>query len=89
MYDARFGLRDFMIEDIHRVTAQSLPANIDLATASFPCIDLSLAGNRAGLAGEHAGDSAAGGGRIKVRRMCRIAHRPPIGCPAALPPRPR
>ena len=55
MYDARFGLRDFVIEDIRRVTAQSLPANIDLATASFPCIDLSLAGNRAGLAGEHSG----------------------------------
>ena len=55
MYDARFGLRDFVIEDIRRVTAQGLPANIDLATASFPCIDLSLAGNRAGLAGEHSG----------------------------------
>ena len=51
MYGARFGLRDFVIDDIRRVTAQDLPAEIDLVTASFPCIDLSLAGNRAGVAG--------------------------------------
>ena len=55
MYGARFGLRDFVVGDIRGVTAQDLPAEIDLVTASFPCIDLSLAGNRAGLAGEHSG----------------------------------
>ena len=55
MYGDRFGLRDFVVGDIRGVTAEDLPAEIDLATASFPCIDLSLAGNRAGLAGEHSG----------------------------------
>ena len=55
MYYARFGSRDFVIDDIRCVTVQDLPAEIDLVTASFPCIDLSLAGNRAGLAGKHSG----------------------------------
>ena len=55
MYDARFGSRDFVVDDIRCVTVQDLPAEIDLVTASFPCIDLSLAGNRAGLAGKHSG----------------------------------
>ena len=55
MYGERFGLRDFVIDDIQHVTAETLPADIDLVSASFPCIDLSLAGNRAGLAGEHSG----------------------------------
>lgn len=55
MYQARFGLRDYLVDDIRRVHAHGLPARIDLATASFPCIDLSLAGNRAGLAGKHSG----------------------------------
>ena len=55
MYGERFGLRDFVLDDVRRVRVQDLPARIDLATASFPCIDLSLAGNRAGLAGEHSG----------------------------------
>lgn len=55
MYQARFGLRDYLVDDIRRVHTHGLPAQIDLATASFPCIDLSLAGNRAGLAGKHSG----------------------------------
>ena len=55
MYGARFGTRDFLLADIRHVDAKALPAKIDLVTASFPCIDLSLAGNRAGLAGQHSG----------------------------------
>ena len=55
MYGDRFGLRDFVVDDIRNVTAHALPAEVDLVTASFPCIDLSLAGNRAGLAGQHSG----------------------------------
>ena len=42
----------FILEDIHNLTSNALP-NVDLATASFPCTDLSLAGRRAGLQGEH------------------------------------
>jgi DNA (cytosine-5)-methyltransferase 1 len=41
----------FILEDIHKLTGKDIP-NVDLATASFPCTDLSLAGRRAGLQGE-------------------------------------
>ena len=55
MYRSRFGFRHFVTDDVNNLRVDQLPANIDLVTASFPCIDLSLAGNRAGLAGEHSG----------------------------------
>lgn len=42
----------FVLEDIHKLDVESIPA-VDLATASFPCTDLSLAGKRAGLGGQH------------------------------------
>jgi DNA (cytosine-5)-methyltransferase 1 len=42
----------FLLEDIHKLKASQIP-NVDLATASFPCTDLSLAGRRAGLKGDH------------------------------------
>ncbi len=42
----------FILDDIRNLDARLLP-QVDLATASFPCTDLSLAGGRAGLAGEH------------------------------------
>lgn len=51
MYAANYPAEDFLLGDIRAVRGESLP-DIDLATASFPCTDLSLAGNRAGLAGE-------------------------------------
>ena len=53
MYADRFGRDHLLVEDIHRITLADLPPDLALLTASFPCIDLSLAGNRAGLAGEH------------------------------------
>ena len=43
---------DFILGDIHKLSADAVP-RVDLATASFPCTDLSLAGRRAGLQGEH------------------------------------
>ena len=55
MYAERFGRDHLLVEDIHRVTLADLPPDLALLTASFPCIDLSLAGNRAGLAGKHSG----------------------------------
>ena len=55
MYAARFGREHLLVEDINGVTLADLPFDLDLLTASFPCIDLSLAGNRAGLAGAHSG----------------------------------
>ena len=55
MYAARFGREHLLVDDINRIGVADLPGELDLLTASFPCIDLSLAGNRAGLAGEHSG----------------------------------
>ncbi|MGH9386733.1 MAG: DNA cytosine methyltransferase [Vicinamibacterales bacterium] len=52
MYVANFGNAEFKLDDIGTLTAVDIP-EVSLATASFPCIDLSLAGNREGLKGEH------------------------------------
>ncbi len=54
MYVTNFGHSDFVPGDIRDVRGADVP-DIDLATASFPCTDLSLAGNRMGLSGEQSG----------------------------------
>lgn len=41
--------------DIAKVQVSDLPGHVDLAWASFPCQDLSLAGNGAGLKGKRSG----------------------------------
>ena len=51
MYGAHFG-DALQLGDVHAVDPASVPA-VALATASFPCTDLSLAGGRKGLAGRH------------------------------------
>jgi DNA (cytosine-5)-methyltransferase 1 len=48
MYAANFGSDGFVLADIRDVQADTVPP-ADIATASFPCIDLSVAGNRQGL----------------------------------------
>ena len=53
MYVSRFGPDDLTVADVKSLRLADLPDDLDLMTASFPCIDLSLAGNRAGLAGAH------------------------------------
>jgi DNA (cytosine-5)-methyltransferase 1 len=53
MYRDHFGESDdFVLGDIHALDADTIP-EVTLATASFPCTDLSLAGARRGLAGNH------------------------------------
>ena len=54
MYEAQFedaGDHVFALGDIGKITADELPRDAALAWASSPCTDLSLAGGRAGLAG--------------------------------------
>lgn len=54
MYRGHFGDKDahFNLGDVHEISRDSIPS-VALATASFPCNDLSLAGARRGLAGRH------------------------------------
>lgn len=54
MYLGQYGKdgQEFVLRDVAEVSGREIP-DIELAWASFPCTDLSLAGNRAGLVGEH------------------------------------
>jgi DNA (cytosine-5)-methyltransferase 1 len=54
LYAANFDAAHFHLGDVRGVQGAHVPP-VDLATASFPCTDLSLAGNRAGLAGNESG----------------------------------
>jgi len=64
MYDAHFrdAAEHFHLGDIHKIAADDIP-DATLATASFPCTDLSLAGGRRGLRGAQ---SSAFFGFLKV-----------------------
>lgn len=75
MYKAQYNDADehFFLGDVHNIQSDSMPT-VTLATASFPCNDLSLAGSRSGLCGRQ---SSAFWGFIKViEEMGR--RRPPI-----------
>jgi DNA (cytosine-5)-methyltransferase 1 len=50
-YRANFGDEDIHEGDVWKLSADDLPATADLAWASSPCQDFSLAGGRAGLSG--------------------------------------
>lgn len=69
MYAAHFEDADdhFIVEDIHKLNADEVPT-VTLATVSFPCNDLSLAGGRAGLKGKQ---SSAFYGFTRVLRDMR------------------
>jgi DNA (cytosine-5)-methyltransferase 1 len=54
-YARNWGAGDLALKDVAAVEARELPGQADLAWASFPCQDLSLAGMGAGLAGERSG----------------------------------
>jgi len=64
MYKANFGDEgeQFVLGDIHDLPGDTIPT-VALATASFPCNDLSLAGARSGLCGKH---SSAFWGFIRI-----------------------
>lgn len=55
-YKANFnGAPELKVCDVADLTPSELPGTVDLAWASFPCQDLSLAGNRGGLASSRSG----------------------------------
>jgi DNA (cytosine-5)-methyltransferase 1 len=74
MYCGHFsdGAEHFLLGDVHAIDPREVPP-VDLATASFPCNDLSLAGARRGLAGQH---SSAFWGFIEAVK--RMTPRPPL-----------
>jgi DNA (cytosine-5)-methyltransferase 1 len=78
MYRACFAEADYYhVEDVWKTKriVERIPAEVaDLASASFPCIDLSLAGNLKGLTGEHSGTFY---GLLKVLRSLRRKDRLP------------
>lgn len=55
IYRQVFGDTELRVCDVADLTANDLPGFPTLAWASFPCQDLSLAGNGAGLAGKRSG----------------------------------
>ncbi len=75
MYDAHFQDADihFELSDIHKVDAGAIPG-ATLATASFPCTDLSLAGGRKGL---NRGQSSSFFGFVRVLKEMG-KRRPPL-----------
>jgi DNA (cytosine-5)-methyltransferase 1 len=54
MYSAHFenSSNHYKVQDIFSISPADIPSTL-LATASFPCIDLSLAGNLKGISGKH------------------------------------
>jgi len=54
LFVANYDRSVFHRGDIRQVRGRDVP-HVDLATASFPCTDVSLAGGRAGLKGEQSG----------------------------------
>jgi DNA (cytosine-5)-methyltransferase 1 len=75
MYSGHFedDIAHFEIGDIHKIDTTGIPS-VSLATASFPCNDLSLAGSRHGLAGQH---SSAFWGFIDILKSLG-KRRPPL-----------
>lgn len=74
MYAAYFpeAKDHYALESVFDLSQTNVPASL-LATASFPCIDLSLAGNLEGISGRHSG---AFWGFIEVLRSQQC--RPPL-----------
>lgn len=54
-YAENWGLEHLLVRDVNEISIADIPGQADLAWASFPCQDLSLAGNGAGLKGDRSG----------------------------------
>ena len=55
IYKKNFSSQDFLLDDIWNLDASQVPNSANLFTASFPCVDLSVAGGRGGLDAERSG----------------------------------
>lgn len=54
VYEANYNSEEFVLSDIRKLSGQDVPS-VEVAVASFPCTDLSVAGARVGLEGENSG----------------------------------
>ena len=54
LYWDNWGTKALRVADIRELTGDDVPT-VDVATASFPCVDTSVAGDRAGLDGDQSG----------------------------------
>jgi DNA (cytosine-5)-methyltransferase 1 len=54
-YQGNWGYGELLVGDVGGVNSRMLPGQANLAWASFPCQDLSLAGSGAGLSGKRSG----------------------------------
>lgn len=54
-YATNWGDAEFLLDDIRNIGSQDIMGQADLIWGSFPCQDLSLAGNGAGLKGNRSG----------------------------------
>ena len=75
-YIANFGVGELLCKDVYQLASNEMPGSPALAWASFPCQDLSLAGNRNGLAGERSG--TFWGFWTAIHRMKIEGRAPPI-----------
>jgi DNA (cytosine-5)-methyltransferase 1 len=75
IYEAQFGSdsNEYRLGDVHALKAKDVP-DLSLATASFPCNDLSLAGSMKGLAGKQ---SSALWGFVRVLEEMK-SRKPPL-----------
>ncbi|MHB8576844.1 MAG: DNA cytosine methyltransferase [Dehalococcoidia bacterium] len=53
IYRQNFPANELVVDDVYTLTAADIPPGAALWTASFPCVDLSLAGRRRGIHGSH------------------------------------
>ena len=71
LFEGHWGLGDgheYRLADVSTLGAQDVPERLDLAWASFPCTDLSLAGTRGGL---HSGASSTFWSFVKILSRMR------------------
>ena len=55
IYERNFAAEDYVLNDIWKLEPEQIPKQVDLYTASFPCVDLSVAGSRGGLEAARSG----------------------------------
>lgn len=79
-YRRNFGDAELVVGDVHQLKSRDLPGQADLAWASFPCQDLSCAGNGLGI-GSESGSLRTRSGTfwpfIALMRDLRAVHRAP------------